>query len=56
VKPVPGFKGRKGRSFSAKLKLEQGEDEKWRVEFDEEWANAPREQAAAANTSGDSSS
>ena len=38
AKPVAGFKGRSGRSFSAKLKLEQGEDGKWRVEFDEEWA------------------
>jgi DNA topoisomerase-3 len=38
-KPVPGFRGRSGRSFSAKLRLEQGEDGKWRVEFDEEWAN-----------------
>jgi DNA topoisomerase-3 len=37
-KPVSGFKGRSGRTFSAKLKLEQGEDGKWRVEFDEEWA------------------
>jgi DNA topoisomerase-3 len=41
-KPVSGFKGRSGRSFSAKLRLEQGEDGKWRVEFDEEWANQPR--------------
>jgi DNA topoisomerase-3 len=41
-KPVAGFKGRSGRSFSAKLRLEQGEDGKWRVEFDEEWANQPR--------------
>ena len=31
-------KGRSGRTFSAKLALEQGEDGKWRVEFDEEWA------------------
>jgi DNA topoisomerase-3 len=37
-KPVTGFRGRSGRTFSAKLKLEQGEDGKWRVEFDEEWA------------------
>jgi DNA topoisomerase-3 len=41
-KPVTGFRGRSGRSFSAKLRLEQGEDGKWRVEFDEEWANQPR--------------
>jgi DNA topoisomerase-3 len=53
AKPVPGFRGRSGRTFSAKLRLEQGEDGKWRVEFDEEWANRPREpeeaEAAAAN-------
>jgi DNA topoisomerase III len=45
AKPVTGFRGRSGRSFSAKLRLEQGEDEKWRVEFDEEWANQPRPDA-----------
>jgi DNA topoisomerase III len=37
-KPVTGFKGRSGRSFRARLALEQGEDGKWRVEFDEPWA------------------
>ena len=37
-KPVTGFRGRSGRGFSAKLKLVQNEDGKWRVEFDEEWA------------------
>jgi DNA topoisomerase-3 len=41
-KQVTGFKGRSGRTFRAKLKLEQGDDGKWRVEFDEEWANEPR--------------
>ncbi|HEX2044557.1 MAG TPA: DNA topoisomerase 3 [Gaiellaceae bacterium] len=58
AKPVTGFRGRSGRTFSAKLKLEQGEDGKWRVEFDEEWASAPRERetAEAANTSAGSSS
>jgi DNA topoisomerase III len=45
-KPVTGFKGRSGRSFKAKLKLEQGEEGKWRVEFDEEWATQPREDEA----------
>jgi DNA topoisomerase-3 len=45
-KPVAGFKGRSGRSFKAKLKLEQGEEGKWRVEFDEEWATQPREDEA----------
>ena len=38
AKAVGGFRGRSGRTFSAKLALEQGEDGKWRVEFDEEWA------------------
>ncbi len=38
VKPVTGFKGRSGRSFRARLALEQTEDGKWRVEFDEPWA------------------
>jgi DNA topoisomerase III len=38
ARPVTGFKGRSGRSFRARLALEQGEDEKWRVEFDEPWA------------------
>jgi DNA topoisomerase III len=41
AKPVTGFRGRSGRTFSAKLALEQGEDGKWRVEFDEDWAKEP---------------
>jgi DNA topoisomerase-3 len=57
AKPVTGFRGRSGRNFSAKLALEQGEDGKWRVEFDEEWARTPREQpeseADAASENGD---
>jgi DNA topoisomerase III len=52
-KAVPGFRGRSGRTFSAKLKLEQGEEDgKWRVEFDEEWATAPREPAAESENGG----
>jgi DNA topoisomerase-3 len=53
-KPVTGFKGRSGRSFRARLALEQGEDGKWRVEFDEAWAKEgakapePEEEAEAA--------
>lgn len=52
AKQVTGFKGRSGRSFRAKLKIEPREDApgKWKVEFDEEWASAPpkeREEAAA---------
>src|SRR3954464_1024938 len=38
AKAVTGFKGRSGRSFRARLALQQGEDAKWRVEFDEPWA------------------
>jgi DNA topoisomerase-3 len=37
-KAVSGFKGRSGRSFRARLALQQSEDGKWRVEFDEPWA------------------
>ncbi len=37
-KPVAGFKGRSGRTFRARLAIQQGEDGKWRVEFDEPWA------------------
>jgi DNA topoisomerase III len=39
AKPVTGFKGRSGRSFRARLTLQQAEDGKWRVEFDEPWAH-----------------
>jgi len=38
AKQVTGFKGRSGRSFRAKLALEQNAEGKWRVEFDEAWA------------------
>jgi len=37
-KPVTGFKGRSGKGFRARLALQQTEDGKWRVEFDEPWA------------------
>ena len=40
-KPVTGFRGRSGRTFRAKLKLEQTDEGKWRVEFDEDWAKEP---------------
>jgi DNA topoisomerase III len=50
ARPVTGFKGRSGRSFRARLALVQGEDGKWRVEFDEPWARdgakAPEEEPA----------
>jgi len=42
AKPVGGFKGRSGRSFRARLALQQSEDGKWRVEFDEPWAREGR--------------
>jgi DNA topoisomerase-3 len=41
AKPVTGFRGRSGRTFRAKLKLEQDEEGKWRVDFDEDWAKEP---------------
>jgi DNA topoisomerase-3 len=37
-RPVVGFKGRSGRGFRARLALEQTQDGRWRVEFDEPWA------------------
>jgi DNA topoisomerase-3 len=46
-KPVTGFKSRAGKNFRARLALEQGEDGKWRVEFNEAWA---REGARAPET------
>ena len=57
---MPGFKGRSGRTFRAKLKLEQNDEGKWRVDFDEEWAREaqptppeaqPTEPAAQATSS-----
>jgi DNA topoisomerase III len=54
ARPVTGFKGRSGKSFRARLALQQGEDAKWRVEFDEPWARAgarpPEQEEAAAET------
>ena len=47
-KPVTGFKGRSGRSFRARLALQQHEDGKWRVEFDEPWAKAGAKPPAAS--------
>jgi DNA topoisomerase III len=41
AKPVTGFRGRSGRTFRAKLRLERDDEGKWRVEFDEEWAKEP---------------
>ncbi len=48
---VTGFRGRSGRSFRARLALQQTDEGKWRVEFDEPWARegakAPEAEAAA---------
>jgi DNA topoisomerase-3 len=45
-KQVSGFRGRSGRSFRAKLKVEpwtrDDGSRAWRVEFDEQWATQPR--------------
>jgi DNA topoisomerase-3 len=51
ARAVTGFKGRSGKSFRARLALVQGDDAKWRVEFDEPWAREgakPPEQEDAA--------
>jgi DNA topoisomerase-3 len=47
-KAVPGFKGRSGRTFRAKLKIERDDGGKWRVEFDEEWVKEPPTEGEAA--------
>jgi DNA topoisomerase-3 len=62
VRPVTGFRSRTGRSFRARLALEQHEEGRWRVEFDEPWAkegakapevdDAEREAAAADPAAG----
>ncbi len=53
-KAVTGFKGRSGKSFRARLALQQTEDGKWRVEFDEPWAKEgakpPESEEAEATT------
>jgi len=60
AKQVTGFKGRSGRSFRAKLKMEPREDTpgKWKVDFDEDWATGepppPRDGEGAAGAAPDS--
>jgi DNA topoisomerase-3 len=49
---VTGFRGRSGRSFRAKLRLEQNEEGKWRVEFDEDWAQGDRSTPPAEEDAG----
>ncbi len=51
-KPVSGFKSRAGRQFKAKLKLVQTDEGKWRVDFDEEWAQEPRPEPGADGGNG----
>jgi DNA topoisomerase-3 len=46
-KAITGFRGRSGRTFRAKLKLERTEEGKWRVDFDEEWAKEPPKEEQA---------
>src|SRR3954469_5610278 len=52
-KQVTGFKSRAGRNFRAKLKLEQDDEGKWRVDFDEEWAREPRPTPPSAADAGE---
>jgi DNA topoisomerase III len=52
-KQVTGFRSRAGRNFRAKLKLEQDDEAKWRVDFDEEWARQPRPSPPAEEDDGD---
>ncbi len=51
-RPVTGFRSRAGRSFRARLALEQNDEGRWRVEFDEPWAREgakpPEAEEAAA--------
>ncbi len=47
--PATGFKGKSGRSFRARLALQQSPEGKWRVELDEPWA---KEGAALAKDGG----
>ena len=49
-KAVTGFRSRAGRTFRAKLRLEQTDEGKWRVEFDEEWAKEPPKGEAEEET------
>jgi len=59
ARAITGFKGRSGRSFRARLALQQTEEGKWRVEFDEPWAregakppDAESQEEAEAATAG----
>ncbi len=53
---VTGFRGRSGRAFRAHLALQQSEDGKWRVEFNEAWARTgakPPDQETVADGAAD---
>jgi DNA topoisomerase III len=62
-RPITGFRGRSGRSFRAHLALQQTDEGRWRVEFNEAWAKegakppdqetAPEVAAAAAAAGAD---
>jgi DNA topoisomerase-3 len=54
-RPVTGFKGRSGKSFRARLALQQNEEGKWRVEFDEPWAREGAKPPEAEDASAGSS-
>jgi DNA topoisomerase-3 len=50
---VTGFKGRSGKSFRARLALQQNDEGKWRVEFDEPWARDGAKPPEAAEVAPD---
>ncbi len=50
-RPVTGFRSRAGRSFRARLALEQTDEGRWRVEFDEPWAREGAKPPEAEETS-----
>ncbi|MBV9818298.1 MAG: DNA topoisomerase 3 [Solirubrobacterales bacterium] len=52
-RPVTGFKSRAGKSFRARLALQQSEEGKWRVEFDEPWAREGAKPPDAEEASGE---
>ncbi|MDQ6732056.1 MAG: DNA topoisomerase 3 [Actinomycetota bacterium] len=52
-RPVTGFKGRSGKSFRSRLALQQNEDGRWRVEFDEAWARDGFKPPEAAEATAD---
>jgi DNA topoisomerase-3 len=50
---VTGFRGRSGRSFRARLALEQTDEGRWRVEFDEPWAREGAKLPEAEDATGE---